>query len=452
MQRVIPVVQRVSETVVQRALIAGYAGQAIGELRSYAEQRVLPVHRDLLKKCKDAGFESDRIAEAKTKFELVKTEAKANRYAPAKTAIDEWIAALNALFEAYAAAHGSEEEKMSEHSKLSGDGLTNDELLAKAGGVWNDAWSAAPIPIPYAEVPEVVKTLIKFIHEEDSVVGAEYASMSKNDIAGMGGDTPFERQRRADPNEERRTNSSIVADPRRLRQRGTAVGGGENGAELAPVLREYEKGHYGLMRSWHIDDKGNLPDIRMNRNEPAFGQAKTRNYTAKNAEDFLMKQGAPSVVMDGVRDKGVQGGFQETATSDKRSLITTELGSWVGGVPSQSRDEEDAERRKAANKLNYAKKKMFGSDKTNVRLRPQGYAEYNLIGSWRVVYDYVNFKYYITDHYQRWKPRAYPDKQCNPFFEVQNVGSAQLSVDGEMELYRLRYWENRRREGLDTLA
>jgi hypothetical protein len=341
--------------------------------------------------------------------------------------------------------------KQSEHSQLPGDGLTNNALLDKAGNTWNNAWTTAPIPIDFAEVPEVVKTLIKFIDQEDSVVGAEYAHMKKEDVVNK---PTIERQNRPDPADERRSNAAIVNDPRALRAMGTPLGNGENRQELAPVLREYEKGHYGLMRSMHIDDKGNLPDIRMNNEVAAFANAKTQNYTRKNVEDFLMKEGAPRVVLNGARDTGVQGGFGDSATDERRALITTNLAAWNNGVPAETRSQENDERRKAANNKNYAKGKQLDRDKSNVNvtLRPQGYTEYNLIGSWRLVYDYVNFKYYITDHYQRWKPTKYLGNECNPFFEIRNVGNAPLSVDGQMEMYRLQYWENRRREGLDTLA
>jgi hypothetical protein len=89
--------------------------------------------------------------------------------------------------------------------------------------------------------------------------------------------------------------------------------------------------------------------------------------------------------------------------------------------------------------------------------RPQGLAEFNVLfgTNGRLLFDYSCGDFYLSSHYQPYEVPSDIVKdfeklkgtQCFPYFKLVGADSIQLTLDGHMELGRLRYWENRRREG-----
>ena len=232
-------------------------------------------------------------------------------------------------------------------------------------------WSTAPIPIPASDpaVPEALRVLIRFISSENSAVGMAYPET--NAAAHQKGAVP----------------KSGAALPQETRG-GHGEGQGRRGK------RKFEEKTFGLTRSWHIDEPGNLaagaptPQAVEGARQ---GAGRAHEYVAANDADFALGVGVPEVV----------------------------------------------------------------SNRSN--LRSKGYVEFNVpqIGpNGRIVYEYVNNRFYFTPaHYQWWTCPDSQDKvtKLHPFFELTGVTNLLLTFEGTQELARLRYWEGQRRQDIKSL-
>lgn len=87
---------------------------------------------------------------------------------------------------------------------------------------------------------------------------------------------------------------------------------------------------------------------------------------------------------------------------------------------------------------------------------PQGLTEFNVRfdTNGRLVFDYGTGDFYLTGHYAVYEvpgdalaPGDRPNgRKCWPYFKLLNADQVTLTTEGHMEVGRLRYWENLRRQ------
>jgi hypothetical protein len=156
---------------------------------------------------------------------------------------------------------------------------------------------------------------------------------------------------------------------------------------------------YGVMRSWHMDAPGYLYNKRRDPVEaPLFSR-----YLKVNTAEFASRYG----IEEAAQVRNYKGG---------PTLVET------GGL-----------------------------------FRPQGLAEFNVLfgTNGRLLFDYSCGDFYLSGHYQPYEVPSdivqdfekLKGTQCFPYFKLVGTEAIQLTLDGHVELGRLRYWENRRREG-----
>ncbi|ARU59797.1 hypothetical protein CBW65_01070 [Tumebacillus avium] len=305
-------------------------------------------------------------------------------------------------------------------------------LRANAGGEerpgWKAEWGSGPIAVDINSeaVPSNVKALVKFISDTNSAVGIAY----KNPQGGA-----------LDANEKTlRIAPRVKADTR------------------APAKREYEKQHFGVMRSWHVDADGNLPDLDIENLDAAALSDKALDYLYHNAWDFNDRY---SVTNKGESPEGIAlPAYEKARVSAARPGMKTkdDMEAWYNAIAekkAQTIVEEDKKPKKFA-------EKSWQTQNRKDKIKPQGYTEFNVkFGTnGRLVYDYINNEFYLTGHYQPYdcpkdvlKENETADgKKCHAFFKLTGAAALKLSEDETAEVQRLRYWENQRRDGLDTLV
>jgi hypothetical protein len=251
--------------------------------------------------------------------------------------------------------------------EIPGSNALDDMLRAAAGNPTTStlvppaAWTTQPIEIAVSDpaVPEMLRVLIRFIATADSAVGLEYRVPNKPEVDA---DQP-------------RMAPALVAEARGpFNQRGA---------------REFEKAHFGLVRSWHLDEKNRFPHPQDTALTTARqGGGSSAEYLLANEADFSVELGVPD----------------KLRSNDLKAVGLAE----------------------------------FNTPK--------------LGANGRLVYDYLNRVFYFTpDHYNEWTSAITGATKLFSFFKLTGTDHMLLTCSGAKELQRLRYWENQRRGGRATI-
>ncbi|MFG2004979.1 hypothetical protein ACGFNU_38125 [Spirillospora sp. NPDC048911] len=157
--------------------------------------------------------------------------------------------------------------------------------------------------------------------------------------------------------------------------------------------------NYGVMRSWHMD----VNDWISPHRGAGIASDRAAKYLAANQDEFA-------------------NGYGIEAAADVRN-----------------------------------RKKVDRTLVENKKLVPQGMTEFNVRfdTNGRLVFDYGTGDFYLTGHYAQYevpggaladgdKPNG---RECWPYFKLLNADQVTLTTEGHMEVGRLRYWENLRRQG-----
>lgn len=157
--------------------------------------------------------------------------------------------------------------------------------------------------------------------------------------------------------------------------------------------------HYGVMRSWHMDVNDWICPSRGAETQ----STRAGNYRTANKAEFA-------------------NGYGIEAAADVRN-------------------------RKEVKRTLVEKKRPVA----------QGMTEFNVLfdTNGRLVFDYEAGDFYLTGHYASYEvpsaalaPGDQPGgRKCWPYFKLLNADQVALTTAGHMEVGRLRYWENLRRQG-----